>query len=429
MKVLTTGSRGPQVQLLQLALTRAGYEPGGTDGIFGPRTRRALVQFQAERGLMPDGIAGVRTHAALHPWYTGYAIHTVRSGDSFYRVAQRYGTTLRAVAAANPQADPLNLRPGQRLTVPLDFYVVPSDIDYCSELVAFCCEGISARYPLVERGEIGRSVLGRPLWVLSLGEGENRVLWNAAHHANEWITVPLLLRFTEELARGLAFDTGLGNLEGRARDWMEGTELAVIPCVNPDGMDLVTGDLTSGQAYSAAEEIAGDFPAIPFPRGWKANIRGVDLNLQYPAGWEQAREIKYAQGFNRPAPRDYVGEAPLSAPESLALHHFSLGFDPALTLSYHTQGEVIYWKYLDYHPPGAQEIARRFALVSGYVVEETPYASGFAGYKDWFIQNFNRPGYTIEAGIGDNPLPVSQFDSIYSDNFGLLALSLGVTRS
>ena len=32
-------------------------------------------------------------------------------------------------------------------------------------------------------------------------------------------------------------------------------------------------------------------------------------------------------------------------------------------------------------------------------------------------------GYTIEAGIGENPLPISQFDEIYNDNIGILILS------
>ena len=44
------------------------------------------------------------------------------------------------------------------------------------------------------------------------------------------------------------------------------------------------------------------------------------------------------------------------------------------------------------------------------------------GYKDWFIQIYNRPGYTIEAGLGENPLPISQFDIIYKDNIGILIL-------
>lgn len=51
-----------------------------------------------------------------------------------------------------------------------------------------------------------------------------------------------------------------------------------------------------------------------------------------------------------------------------------------------------------------------------------PFASSFAGYKDWFLQEYRRPGYTIEAGIGNNPLPISQFNEIYNDNLGILVL-------
>ena len=60
------------------------------------------------------------------------------------------------------------------------------------------------------------------------------------------------------------------------------------------------------------------------------------------------------------------------------------------------------------------------AQASGYSLEDTPYESSFAGYKDWFIQNFRRPGYTIEVGQGVNPLPIDQFDEIYRDNVGIL---------
>ena len=58
----------------------------------------------------------------------------------------------------------------------------------------------------------------------------------------------------------------------------------------------------------------------------------------------------------------------------------------------------------------------------GYSVENVPFNSSFAGYKDWFIQDYNKPGYTIEAGIGQNPLSISQFDEIYNDNLGILVL-------
>ena len=73
-----------------------------------------------------------------------------------------------------------------------------------------------------------------------------------------------------------------------------------MPLVNPDGVDLVTGALSkSSPSYKQAEKIAYGFATIPFPDGWRANIRGVDLNLQFPAEWEMARKIKYEQGFTR----------------------------------------------------------------------------------------------------------------------------------
>lgn len=87
----------------------------------------------------------------------------------------------------------------------------------------------------------------------------------------------------------------------------------------------------------------------------------MDLNLQFPANWEEARQIKYNLGFRTPAPRDYVGVSPLSQPESRALYDFTIKNNFRLTISYHTQGRVIYWRYLDYLPENSFEIAKEFS--------------------------------------------------------------------
>ena len=195
--------------------------------------------------------------------------------------------------------------------------------------------------------------------------------------------------------------------------------------VDPDGVDLVAGAIpeNSGQ-YSLTRELAADYPGIPFPEGWKANLLGVDLNLQYPAGWLQAREIKFSQGFTRPGPRDYVGRAPLSQRETKALAGYTEAVDPDLVLAYHAQGKEIYWQFRDYFVPGAEALGERFAEVSGYRLAQAPFNSSFAGFKDWFIQNFRRPAYTIEVGEGTNPLPLSQFEEIYRDNLGILVAGI-----
>ena len=136
--------------------------------------------------------------------------------------------------------------------------------------------------------------------------------------------------------------------------------------------------------------------------------------------WEKAREIKFSQGYTTYAPRDFVGLFPLEAPESLALYDFTINNNFEIMLTFHSQGEVIFWKFLDYNPPLALEIGQQFEALSGYILQDTPYSSSFAGFKDWFIQRYNLPGYTIEVGKGTNPLPISQFDTIYEDNLGIL---------
>ena len=245
------------------------------------------------------------------------------------------------------------------------------------------------------------------------------MLYSAAHHANEWITTPVLLKFAEDLAQ--AFQAGEKLFGVDAALILNTAMIHLVPMVDPDGVDLVTGAIETGTLqYEAARMLADNYPSIPFPDGWKANLLGVDLNLQYPAGWLRAREIKFSQGYTRPGPRDYVGRAPLNQRESIALSQYTQDVDPALVLAYHTQGKVIYWQFQDIPVPGAQALAEEFARLSGYSLEETPYASGFAGYKDWFIQRFRRPGFTIEAGEGENPLPIEQFPEIYRDNLGIL---------
>ena len=422
MRILRPGDSGASVELLQLALIRAGYSPGSTDGFFGPKTVTALKNFQRGSGLSPDGIAGPLTHRALMPYYTGYLIHRVNIGDSFYRIAMMHRTSLHAIEVANPGVDSLNLKIGSNIVVPLSFPVVPTTISWSSALISFCIQGLAARYPFISTGSAGQSIAGNPLHYLKAGKSRKTVLYNASHHANEWITTPVLMHFFENLLIAYSNDKQIFGIN--AQEILEEISLWIVPMVNPDGVDLVTGDTNSGPSYNCARVLASAYPQIPFPSGWKANIRGTDLNLQYPAGWEQAREIKFEQGFDRPGPRDFVGIAPLSAPESRAMYDLTRQIDPMLTLAYHSQGEVIYWKYLDMEPPRSREIAMKFGEVSGYLVEKTPYASGFAGYKDWFIQDFDLPGYTIEVGLGENPLPLSQFDKIYRDNLGILVLGM-----
>lgn len=374
MPILRYGSSGAYVQLLQSALRKLGFYSGDIDGIYGTKTLESVRNFQREFGLNSDGIVGNLTWNALIPYLNGSV-----------------------------------------------FDIVPTDIIYPYSIMMMNIRALIAKYSFLELSYYGQSVMGKNLPVIRIGRGEREVFYSASIHANEWINSVVFMKFIEDFAKAYESD---GEVFGNnAREIFNNVSIFIAPMANPDGVDLVLWQIPQNSArYINAKSIASNFPDIPFPEGWKANIVGVDLNQQFPANWDLAREIKFSQGFIRPAPRDFVGYSPLTEPEAVALYEYTLVHNFSLILSYHTQGEVIFWRYLDFEPEGAEDLGKEFARVSGYILDDTVETNSYAGYRDWFISNYNRPGYTVETGKGQNPLTISQFDKIYKDNIGILVL-------
>ena len=367
---------GPLVEFLQNILTNLRLYTEMIDGIFGPNLKNAVIKFQRQNRLNADGIVGPRTWLALHPYIDG--------GLGF---------------------------------------IVPTNIRYSSSILQINLDSLKRLYPFIEITSIGRSVLGKNLPVIKIGTGSKKVFYSASFHANEWITTPLLMKFLADFC--YCYVSNLNIFGYNARNIFNSCTFYIMPMVNPDGVNLVTREISPNSSlYTNTKLIANRYPNIPFPNGWKANIRGVDLNLQFPAGWEQAREIKFSQGFTTPAPRDFVGYGPLTEPESFAIYNFTLSHSFDLVIAYHTQGKEIYWQFQNYAPTQSKEIGQIFSNVSGYTLTTPVFNSSFAGYKDWFLQTYGKPGYTIEAGLGTNPLPLSQFNDIYRGNLGILVLGI-----
>ena len=268
-----------------------------------------------------------------------------------------------------------------------------------------------------------RTAGGRPVVAIQLGCGCTKVLVTGTHHANESITGTLLWELLLAYCRAISRGDTFGGKSARAL--YRNSMLYCVPLVNPDGADLAAGAIPeTSPEYVQAAAIAAGFPQIPFPDGWKANLRGVDLNLNYPASWDLAKQIKAGLGFDRAAPRDFPGKKPLDQRETAALAAYTACIRPDILLAYHTQGRVIYPCGQDIDPPGAKNLAEKFSEASGYAVEEVPPESSNAGFKDWFLRRFHRPGFTIEAGLGENPLPLSQLPQLILENEPLLAAAL-----
>lgn len=417
MRTLREGLSGSDVMEVQSVLKRAGYFSGAVDGVFGPRTREAVERFQSRFGLTVDGVIGPATWRVLERFLLGYDLYTVRRGDTFYGIAGKYGTTEQSIATANPEVNPENLPVGRRLVIPYAFDVVPTDTAFTYEVLTHSIQGLKARYPFLEVTNSGNSVLGKTLYTLRMGRGPNQVFYNAAHHALEWITTPVLMKFAEDVLRAYAYGDSLEGVDIGAL-WRQNS-IFLMPMVNPDGVNLVIDGLQRGNPY-ADDLVRWNQGSTDFSTDWEANIRGVDLNHNYDAAWQLGREASESMGITGPGPTRYPGPYPLSEPESRAVVRFTQNHNFRLVIAYHSQGRVIYWNFMNMAPPEARTIGEQMAGISGYELEEATGVTSYSGYKDWFIQEYRRPGYTVEVGSGTNPLPISQFGTIYSENLPLL---------
>jgi len=348
----------------------------------------------------------------------GYVMttHTVRAGDTMWGLAQQRGLPVDALLLVNPDVDPDRLAIGSRLNVPLrvTWFIVDTVRPYDSSALQADLNRLADVYPFIRRRNIGASVLGQPIPELRVGRGAKTVHLNGSFHANEWITSAILVRFLNHYALALVNGTPIRGLD--MRPFYDAVTLSMVPMVNPDGVDLVINGPPAQEPWrSRVRELNGGSDEFS---GWKANIRGVDLNDQFPALWER----EAARNPKQPGPRDYPGTGPLTEPEAIAMADLTREGDFARVLAFHTQGEEIYWGFQNFEPPESEVIVNEFARVSGYTPVRT--IESYAGYKDWFIQEWRRPGFTIELGRGTSPLPLSQYDEIYERALGILLASL-----
>lgn len=276
-------------------------------------------------------------------------------------------------------------------------------------------EKIIDHYPFVQKEIIGFSVLGKPIIELTIGCGSKKVHMNGSFHANEWITSAIMMKWLDEYLLSIVTNS---EMDGHnALQLYKHTQISYVPMVNPDGVDLVLYGLEAAESKrSSVADINGK--ATDFA-DWKANIRGIDLNNQYPANWEIEKERKIPK---KPAPRDYPGDEPLSEPEAIAMADLVKKRDFDRLLAFHTQGEEIYWGYLNKEPEEAEIIVNEFEKVSRY--KPVRDIDSHAGFRDWYVNEWGRAGFTIELGLGVNPLPLEQFDDIYKKSKGIFLSSL-----
>lgn len=269
-------------------------------------------------------------------------------------------------------------------------------------------QSVSAFYKAMKTPKriIGKSVLNRNIYAVKVGDGAPVGIVQYALHAREYITAQLAFIHAQ-----------VGVYHGT---------LWLVPLCNPDGALLVQKGLSSVRDVRQKQRLlqlngnSGDFSL------WKANARGVDLNVNFAAAWGKGvHNVRVAGSEN------YIGKKPFSEPETRALKAFTLQIRPDYTLSYHTKGEEIYWYFHQSPAACVRDVAlgQCIAESTGYPLRTIEGSVG--GYKDWCIQTLGIPSFTIEAGKDEYAHPLGEaalLDIIKKNKYAVYELSKGMIQ-
>ncbi|MBQ9745134.1 MAG: hypothetical protein IJW19_08415 [Clostridia bacterium] len=272
-------------------------------------------------------------------------------------------------------------------------------------------EDIGEKSPYVHISYIGATVMGRRIPLVTIGnkDAKKGVLYVSTHHATENICTSVMLNFIEDYASLIS--TGKYACGINTRVLHEMRRICIIPMLNPDGVEYrLHGVDESNPLKERLLQYNGgwDFNL------WNANGRGVDLNHNYNAGFDEYKRIECESGIT-PGRSRYSGESPESEPEVSAITEYINSNIDVIDgiLTFHTQGEEIFYKSMGYEAPGSAFLAKRIAKMTGYRISCAEGLASYGGLTDWFVRKYNKPSFTIECGKGKNPLGVSQISSIY----------------
>ncbi|KGX85831.1 M14 family metallopeptidase [Pontibacillus marinus] len=262
---------------------------------------------------------------------------------------------------------------------------------------------------LVEVYSIGETPYNRELYLVKLGFGKANAFYNGSHHAREWITTTLNMKMIDTYASAYNTNSSLGGYN--VKELLHKTTIWFVPMVNPDGVTLQQVGLDAFPSSVHEQLIQMNEGSTNFKR-WKANAQGIDLNRQYPVGWETAHNAHPDPNW-----RNYKGTKPFEAEEAKVMRDITHIIHPDLSLAYHTAGRVLYWNFgvdsADLERDRA--ITEKYATLAGYQMVHT---NSGAGYTDWINGVFDKPGITPELGyyVGETEVKPDQFSEIWRRN-------------
>ena len=234
---------------------------------------------------------------------------------------------------------------------------------------------------------IGKSLFGRELFACVIGDGEPRALIHAGIHARESVTSAVLVETMKAY-------------KGRA--------LCFVPMLNPDGAMLVKYGVESAdenyREFLLAVNGGKNFSL------WKADGRAVDLNVNFNADWGEG-----GQNVRQPASENYIGPAPFSESETIAIKNLQERYMFTASMSLHTKGNILYYGYKN-----CNNYIKYVKIIAASM--KMPYsesAGSAGGFKDWFIKSGF--GFSVTAELGSDRLS-HPINSSYAAEFSKTVL-------
>ena len=265
---------------------------------------------------------------------------------------------------------------------------------------------------------IGTTADGRELFHFVVGNtaAEKQKFINGAIHGREYLTAQLVMKQMMMYLQNIIDDNYYGDIS--YRDMWNSVAVHVVPMVNPDGVtisQLGIDGLNNEETKQTVYDIAGnDGVSISqeYLDKWKANARGVDLNRNFDALWEEY------YGTDYPSSDHYKGTSIGCEAESSALINLTESNNFLYTISYHTQGEIIYWNFenIDSIYDIAYSWVSQLSDSTGYSLMSDYQAVDAAGYSDWGIYRCQIPSVTIEVAYGESPYLSDQFETVLEQN-------------
>lgn len=371
---------------------------GGTD------TTHALVSSSGSSASTPADSIGMTSFGPTVPGVTGSSMNNL------------FGTGTTTSGSSNV----LNALS----TVPLPAGYYCSNVGtYTYQEMQVDLNSLKATYPKMQMDVLGNTIDGRQLYHVVVGNpsAPHKILVHGGIHAREYISSQVVMR---EIVALLEMQQNNWLYHGQSvATLLQNTCIHFVPMVNPDGITLVQGgiDALNTQAAKtmvmsmAAQDQVTDLAT--YLRKWKNNINGVNLNRNFDAFWQEA-----TPKVDHPSNMFYKGTGPESEAESKALANLCRQLMPDYTISYHTQGRVIYWYFGEtgnYKAKG-QYLANVVHQNTGYTISDTWSQTDAAGFKDWAVQKLDIPSVTIELGRGTSPVDESQISQMWTENDGIL---------